>query len=40
MELVDRAAAELGTERTTDTVQEALRDVVARARRRYRRGRL
>jgi len=33
MELVDRAAAELGTHRTTDTVHTALRDVVARARR-------
>jgi Arc/MetJ family transcription regulator len=33
MELVDQAAAELGTRRTTDTVHEALREVVARARR-------
>jgi len=33
MDLVDRAAAELGTRRTTDTVHEALRDVVARPRR-------
>ena len=33
MELVDQAAAELGTRRTTDTVHEALRDVVTRARR-------
>ncbi len=31
MDLVDRAAVELGTRRTTDTVHEALRDVVARA---------
>jgi Arc/MetJ family transcription regulator len=33
MDLVERAAHELGTSRTTDTVHEALRDVVARARR-------
>lgn len=33
MDLVERAARELGTVRTTDTVHEALRDVVARARR-------
>lgn len=33
MELIDQAAAELGTHRTTDTVHQALRDVVARARR-------
>jgi Arc/MetJ family transcription regulator len=33
MDLVDQAAAELGTRRTTDTVHEALRDVVSRARR-------
>jgi Arc/MetJ family transcription regulator len=33
MDLVDRAAHELGTERTTDTVHEALREVIARARR-------
>ena len=33
MELVERAAHELGTHRTTDTVHEALRDVIARARR-------
>ena len=33
MDLVERAADELGTRRTTDTVHEALRDVVARARR-------
>ena len=33
MELVAQAAHELGTRRTTDTVHEALRDVVARARR-------
>ncbi len=33
MELIDQAAAELGTQRTTDTVHQALRDVVARARR-------
>lgn len=32
-DLVDRAAAVLGTRRTTDTVHEALREVVARARR-------
>jgi len=33
MDLVKQAAHELGTERTTDTVHEALRGVVARARR-------
>ena len=33
MDLVGEAASELGTRRTTDTVHEALRDVVARARR-------
>jgi Arc/MetJ family transcription regulator len=33
MDLVEKAAAELGTQRTTDTVHQALRDVVARARR-------
>ena len=33
MDLVQQAAHELGTKRTTDTVQEALRDVVDRARR-------
>ena len=33
MDLVEKAAHELGTRRTTDTVHEALRDVVARARR-------
>jgi Arc/MetJ family transcription regulator len=33
MELVDQAARELGTSRTTDTVHEALREVIARARR-------
>ncbi|MGI8595595.1 MAG: type II toxin-antitoxin system VapB family antitoxin [Solirubrobacteraceae bacterium] len=33
MDLVDQASAELGTARTTDTVHEALRVVVARARR-------
>jgi Arc/MetJ family transcription regulator len=33
MDLVEQAANELGTRRTTDTVHEALRDVVARARR-------
>ena len=33
MELVERATLELGTRRTTDTVHEALRDVIARARR-------
>jgi len=33
MDLVDTAAAALGTRRTTDTVHEALRDVVARTRR-------
>jgi Arc/MetJ family transcription regulator len=32
MDLVDEAARELGTQRTTDTVHQALRDVVARAR--------
>jgi Arc/MetJ family transcription regulator len=33
MELVGEAAQELGTHRTTDTVHQALREVVARARR-------
>jgi Arc/MetJ family transcription regulator len=33
MELVEEAAQELGTQRTTDTVHGALREVVARARR-------
>lgn len=33
MDLVAQAARELGTIRTTDTVHEALRDVIARARR-------
>ena len=33
MDLVREAARELGTQRTTDTVHGALRDVVARARR-------
>jgi Arc/MetJ family transcription regulator len=33
MDLVAQAAHELGTQRTTDTVHEALRDVVARSRR-------
>ena len=33
MDLVDRAARELGTSRTTDTVHEALREVISRARR-------
>ena len=33
MDLVDEAAQELGTHRTTDTVHQALREVVARARR-------
>jgi Arc/MetJ family transcription regulator len=33
MDLVDEAARELGTRRTTDTGHEALREVVARARR-------
>jgi Arc/MetJ family transcription regulator len=33
MDLVEQAAHQLGTRRTTDTVHEALRDVVARARR-------
>jgi Arc/MetJ family transcription regulator len=33
MDLVDQAASELGTRRTTDTVHHALREVVARARR-------
>ncbi len=33
MELVDQAAVELGTRRTTDTVHGALREVVARAHR-------
>lgn len=31
MDLVKRAAHELGTQRTTDTVHQALRDVIARA---------
>ncbi len=31
MDLVARAAHELGTQRTTDTVHHALRDVIARA---------
>jgi Arc/MetJ family transcription regulator len=33
MDLVEQAARELGTRRTTDTVHKALCDVVARARR-------
>jgi Arc/MetJ family transcription regulator len=33
MDLVEEAARELGTQRTTDTIHEALRDVIARARR-------
>ncbi|WP_354700265.1 type II toxin-antitoxin system VapB family antitoxin [Paraconexibacter sp. AEG42_29] len=33
MDLVRQASEALGTERTTDTVHEALRDVVARGRR-------
>ncbi len=33
MDLVAQAARELGTRRATETVHEALRDVVARARR-------
>jgi len=33
MELVEQASRELGTHRTTDTVHEALREVIARARR-------
>ena len=33
MDLVHQAAQALGTQRTTDTVHEALRDVIARARR-------
>lgn len=33
MDLVEQAARELGTERTTDTVHEALRGVVMRSRR-------
>jgi len=33
MDLVEQAARELGTQRTTDTVHQALRDVVARSRR-------
>jgi Arc/MetJ family transcription regulator len=33
MDLVEQAARELGTHRTTDTVHRALRDVVARSRR-------
>jgi len=32
MDLVQQAAQELDTQRTTDTVHEALRDVIARAR--------
>jgi Arc/MetJ family transcription regulator len=33
MDLVEQAAHELGTKRTTDTVHEALRALVARSRR-------
>ena len=33
MDLVQQAAQELGTRRTTDTVHEALRDVIARGHR-------
>jgi Arc/MetJ family transcription regulator len=33
MDLVHEAAHELGTQRTTDTVHQALREVIARARR-------
>jgi Arc/MetJ family transcription regulator len=33
MDLVQQAAHELGTQRTTDTVHQALREVIARARR-------
>ena len=33
MDLVQQAAHELGTQRTTDTIHQALRDVVARSRR-------
>ena len=33
MDLVHQAAHELGTHRTTDTVHQALREVIARARR-------
>jgi Arc/MetJ family transcription regulator len=33
MALVEQAAHVLGTQRTTDTVHEALRDVIGRARR-------
>jgi Arc/MetJ family transcription regulator len=33
MDLVGRAAHELGTKRTTDTVHQALREVIARAHR-------
>lgn len=33
MDLVDQAARELGTARTTDTVHQALREVIARAHR-------
>ena len=33
MDLVHEAAHELGTRRTTDTVHQALREVIARARR-------
>ena len=34
-ELLERAAVELGTRRTTDTVHAALREVVARSQRRW-----
>jgi Arc/MetJ family transcription regulator len=34
-DLLDQAAAALGTKRTTDTVHAALRDVVARRQRRW-----
>jgi Arc/MetJ family transcription regulator len=33
MDLLREAARELGTQRTTDTVHQALREVIARARR-------
>jgi Arc/MetJ family transcription regulator len=33
MDLVNQAARQLGTERTTDTVHQALREVIARAHR-------
>lgn len=33
MDLVEQAAHELGTRRTTDTVHQAMRDVIARSRR-------